>query len=395
MDRREFIKLALAGAALGPYMRNAAAYETPSGSANGRLIVIFMRGALDGLFAISPVNDPALQALRPSLATAVLEKGIRLGQTGFAAHPSCEKLAGLFTAGELAFAPCAGTTDKSRSHFQAQDLFELGTGAIRGESGFMARAAEVLGGSWTAISFTQEIPLSFHGMAMPPEVAPLSGSGLKIPPGRLRDAILRAHHGSRTGDDLDQAIATETEIESSMGMEAAAARGAAGVNGFPKTAGQMGRMLKANPRLSLAFMDLGGFDTHVAEENTLTNSLENFSEGLVALKESLGPEEWRRTRVVVMSEFGRTARENGTHGTDHGHGGLALLAGGNISGAKMIGDFHGLADNALNDGRDLPVLVDWRDLLAQAMRASYGFSDRNLDRVFPARPRASGLLAAG
>jgi len=388
MDKREFIKLALAvaGGSLGPYVRNAVAYATPAVSDNGRLIMVFMRGALDGLFAISPVDDPQLQSLRPSLATAVLANGIRLGQTGFAAHPSCEQLSGLFAAGELSFAPCAGTTDKSRSHFQAQDLFELGTGAIRGDTGFMARAAEVLGGSGKAISFTQEIPLSFQGMAKPPEVAPLSGSGLKLPPGRLRDAILSTHHGSRTGDALEQAIATESEIESSMGMEVAAARGAPGVNGFPSTAGHMGRMLKDNPMLSLAFMDLGGFDTHVAEENILTNSLKNFSAGLVALKASLGPEEWRRTRVVVMSEFGRTARENGTHGTDHGHGGIALLAGGNIPGARMFGGFHGLADNVLNDGRDLPVLVDWRDFVADSMRAVYGLSNRNLDHIFPARP---------
>jgi uncharacterized protein (DUF1501 family) len=87
-----------------------------------------------------------------------------------------------------------------------------------------------------------------------------------------------------------------------------------------------------------------------------------------------------------MSEFGRTARENGTHGTDHGHGGLALLAGGNIPGTRMLGGFRGLADNALNEGRDLHVLVDWRDFLADSMRAVYGFSGRNLDRIFPARP---------
>ncbi len=384
--RRTFIKhfAASAGVVLAAGLNRASAYETRAGQ--GRLILVFLRGGLDGLYAIAPVDDPLLASLRPGLSATVREKGIRLAGTGFSAHPSCAPLTGLFAAGELAFAPCAGTVDRSRSHFQAQDLFELGTGNARGASGFMARAAMELGGSGDAIAFTQEVPLSLQGLEIPPEVAPLSGSGLKLPQGRLLDAIRRAHAGQKTGDALEQAIATESEIESTRGMEIAAARGAPGFNGFPSLAEHMARILVGNPRLGLAFLDLGGVDTHVGEDAILGRSLENFSSGLVALKNTLGADEWRRTRVVAMTEFGRTVRENGTQGTDHGHGGLALIAGGAVRGGRMLGAFDGLADRALNQDRDLPVHVDWRDLLGSAMSETCGFGAPALDRVFPGRP---------
>lgn len=385
-DRRDVLKLLAlsAGTVVVPGLNRAWGYEAPIG--RERLIVIFLRGGLDGLYAIAPIGDPSLATHRPTLSATVLAQGIRLSGTGFAAHPSCSRLAELFAAGELAFAPCAGTVDTSRSHFQAQDLFELGTGRIRGDSGFMARAAMALGGSGQAISFTEEVPLSFQGMDAPPEVAPLSGSGLRLPQGAVLEAIRQAHAGLKTGEALEQAIATERQIESTAGMEVAAARGAPAVIGFPGLAEHMGRMLTGNTGLRLVFFDLGGFDTHIGEGGILSRSLDKLANGLVTLKDSLGPEEWRRTRVVITTEFGRTVRENGTRGTDHGHGGLTLVAGGAIHGGRMLGGFDGLADQALNRGRDLPVRVDWRDLLAELTRSTFDCDAARLDRIFPGRP---------
>ena len=385
--RRRF--LASGAAALALPVLDAFALDGAS-AAPGRLVVVFLRGGLDGLFALSPVADPHLAERRPSLAQSVLADGIRLGDTGFAAHPSCKALADLFAARELSFAPCAGTTDASRSHFQAQDLFELGSGASHGGSGFMARAAQAIGAGRGAISFTREVPLAFHGSDIALEVAPLTGSGLKLPEGRVLEAIRAAHRDSPTGKALEQAIATEAEIEASMaapGMEAQAARGAPAATGFARVAAGMGRMLRGNPRLALAFVDLGGLDTHANQEAALARALNEIGQGLLAFKESLGEAEWRRTRVVMMSEFGRTVRENGTRGTDHGRGGLFLLAGGSGRGGRMIGGFDGLADRALNDNRDLPVLADWRALIGACMRDSYGLSEGALDRIFPGRPR--------
>jgi uncharacterized protein (DUF1501 family) len=310
-----------------------------------------------------------------------------LGGTGFSAHPSAQVLADLFAARELSFAPCAGTVDTSRSHFQAQDVFELGTGSSHGNSGFMARAAQLLGNSSGAISFTREIPLCFQGGENPPEVAPLSGSGLKLPEGRVLQSIRNAHHGYRSGEALEQAIVTEAGIQNAVGMDPQAARGAPGANGLGKMASTMGRILRGNRRLSLAFMDLGGLDTHAHEEESLSRTLRALGDGVSELKTSLGDMEWRRTQLVIMSEFGRTVRENGTRGTDHGHGGLFMLAGGAISGGRLIGGFGGLADQALNEKRDLPVLADWRALLAGCLAETGSLDDAALNTVFPGRTR--------
>jgi uncharacterized protein (DUF1501 family) len=383
-SRRRFIQCCGAGLTLRAF--GTFALETAS-RPPGRMIVLLLRGGLDGLFVMSPVADPRLSELRPSLARTVLAQGAMLGTTGFAAHPSAKVLADLFAARELAFAPCAGTVDTSRSHFQAQDILELGSGAAQGNSGFMARAAQALEANAGAISFTREVPLCFRGGEIPPEVAPLSGSGLKLPEGRLLQAIRSAHRGHRTGDALEQAIATEAEIETAMGMEPQAARGAPGANGLGNMAAVIGRILRGNTRLGLAFLDLGGLDTHANEEAALSRSLQSIGEGITKLRDALGDVEWRRTHLAIMSEFGRTVRENGTQGTDHGRGGLFIIAGGGIAGGRMIADFNGLADPALNENRDLPVLADWRDLLAASLRDTCGFGDSTLDTIFPGRPR--------
>jgi uncharacterized protein (DUF1501 family) len=383
LPRRRFLQWSAAGLAAAGL--KAWAIESPA-QPPGRLIVLFLRGGLDGLFAFAPSADARLGELRPQLARAVIANGIGLGGTGFAAHPGAGVLADLFARRELSFAPCAGTTDTSRSHFQAQDIFELGSGASHGSSGFMARAAEALGTRRGAITFTAELPLCFQGGKAPPEVAPLAGSGIRLPEGRALSAIRSAHRGQPTGAALDQAIATETDIEAAMGMDPQAARGAPGAAELGRTAELMGRILRANPRLALAFLDLGGLDTHANEEAILSRHLQDLGEGVAALKGALGDGEWRRTRLVVMSEFGRTARENGTGGTDHGHGGLFLSIGGAIAGGRMIGDFKGLAGGVLNEDRDLPVLADWRDLLAPCLGECCGLDDRGLDAVFPGRP---------
>ena len=369
-------------------VRGAWAAPAPTAGNDGRMVVMFLRGAMDGLFALAPVDDRNLASLRPNLSRKPIEQGVRLNGTGFAAHPSMTEVANLFNAGQLSFCPTAGTNDASRSHFQAQDLFELGNGAIRGDTGFMARLAAALGAAApmsTAISFTREVPLAFQGATAPPQVAPLSGGGLKLPEGRVLEAIRRAHTGLKSGEAIEQAIATQADIDASMDMEGAA-RNATPASGFVRVASHMGRILRANRRLALAFIDLGGFDTHAGQEGTLTRMLESVSGGLVALRDALGPEEWSRTRVVLMTEFGRTVRENGTQGTDHGHGSLFMLAGGAVGG-RMIGSFGGLSDAALNDNRDLPALADWRDLLSAVAGSTFGLSDRALDGVFPGRPR--------
>lgn len=365
------------------------ALESPAAAAEGRVVVLFLRGGLDGLFAVAPTADPQWAALRPGLSRRSLEGGLALAGSGFSMDPSCAGLHALYGAGELLFCPSAGLPMISRSHFQAQDVFELGTGAQRGEVGFLARLADELGATGPArgaVSFTRELPLCLRGGDRPGEVAPLTGSGLKLPSGRVLDAVRQAHAGQKTGDALAQALLTQADIAATLDVDGAA-RGAAATTGFPQVAGLMGRFLKGNRRLCLAFMDLGGFDTHANQETLLTRVLQNVSDGVVALKDALGPTEWRRTRVILTSEFGRTVRENGTQGTDHGFGGLWLLAGGAIAGGRMLGNFAGLAPHQLHEGREVPVQSDSRELMASVLAQTFGLQAPALDRVFPGRPR--------
>ena len=198
----------------------------------------------------------------------------------------------------------------------------------------MSRAASELGGTQDSISFTSEVPLAFRGTVMP-EVAQFGTSRFNLPSGRFLEAIRQTHAGEPSGVALEQAIATEAAIAEALeegAMERAADRGAVAASGFARMARNMARVLRRNPRFSLAFVDVGGIDTHANQETILERALSSLSEGIVALRSELGNAEWQRTRVLVCSEFGRTVRENGTGGTDHGHGGLMLLAGGAVHG---------------------------------------------------------------
>lgn len=388
LARRHWLKTAtVAASALGTSLACpwSFALETQH-QTDGRFILVFLRGGLDGLFAFAPNADPQLASLRPNLATETLQHGIALGNSGFSAHPSCAIFAQLFASKELAFAPCAGTTDKSRSHFQAQDLFELGNGQMHGNSGLLARAANATKGQSRIISFTNNLPLVLQGADRTPEVAPLSGGGLRMHQDKALTAIRAMHDQQASGAAIEQAMSTQADIDQAMGMDAKASRGAARTNGFPKAAETMARMLRANPKLAMAFIDIGGFDTHASEENTLSRSLPFLGQGLLALRDGLGEAEWKRTQVLMCTEFGRTARENGTQGTDHGHGSLALLAGGAINGGRQIGDFAGLSNSALNEGRDLPVHVDWRRLIGRSLYETQGFNQATLQKILPGMP---------
>lgn len=374
------VSAAFAGGLLLP---NAQAIQVAQ-PANGRMILVFLRGGLDGLQAIAPVSDPRLNELRPTLASPFASGGLALGNSGFAAHPSCAALAELYAKRELAFAPCFGTVDRSRSHFQAQDRFELGDGGTQGSRGLLARAAEAAGEHVRTVGFVASEPLILRGGRG--ELIPLTGKGLQVRHDRALEAIRKMHQQQASGAVIEQALETQTELDNIAGMDAKAARGAGAASGFPKTAATMAQMLKNDTRISMAFIDIGGFDTHANENAALTRSLTALGDGVLALRDGLGPNEWRRTQILICSEFGRTVRENGTRGSDHGHGGLALLAGGAINGGRQIGDFPGLSDTALNEKRDLPVIVDWRTLLGQVLSETQGFNRASLQRILPGMP---------
>jgi uncharacterized protein (DUF1501 family) len=224
-------------------------------------------------------------------------------------------------------------------------------------------------------------------------------AGLQMPIDRSEAA--RAFDRLYAGDDpvsrnYREGRANRGELMSRMENEQAMAdNGAPSANGFPTRAAQLAGLVSRDPRATLAFADLGGWDTHVGQGNhqgRLANQLRPLGEGLAALSRGLG-QGWADTVVVVISEFGRTVRENGNRGTDHGHGNAIWILGGPVQGGRIYGDWPGLAPRQLYEGRDLAVTTDYRDVLATVLQRHLRIADRALDQVFPGRPAVRGDLA--
>jgi len=286
--------------------------------------------------------------------------------------------------------PFAGTDDLSRSHFETQDSIELGqpTGGTRDyRSGFLGRLAETLAGSAAApIAFTDALPLAFEGSSTVPN---LSLKNVGKPPfderqSKILDDMYADHHlrtAVREGLDLRQEVAQKMAEEMN-----AANRSAINTKGFELEAERMGHLMRDKYRIG--FIDVGGWDTHVGEgaaQGTLANNLGSLGRGLQAFSQSLGAE-WDNTVVVVLSEFGRTFRENGNRGTDHGHGTVYWILGGGINGGMLAGEQRAVNRGALLQDRDFPVLNDYRAVLGGLFRTLWGFSPDQCARIFPQVP---------
>ena len=289
---------------------------------------------------------------------------------------------------QVAFVPFAGTEDLSRSHFETQDSIELGqplTGARNYRSGFLGRLSEVLTGPahpTSSIAFTDALPLAFQGAAMVPN---LSLKNVGKPPFDERQA--RILSDMYAGHHLDAAVSNGLELRQEVAQEmaeemSAANRSAITTKGFELEAERMGRLMRDKYRIG--FVDIGGWDTHVGEgaaSGPLASNLASVGRGLQAFSSSLGSD-WNNTLVVVLSEFGRTFRENGNRGTDHGHGTVYWILGGSISGGTIAGEQRRVLQNTLFQDRDYPVLNDYRSVLGGLFRTLWGLSPGQSSRIF-------------
>ncbi len=405
ITRRDWLQ-ASAGLALASGHWTLWAAPTP---ARPRLLVVFLRGAYDSLSALVPYAEPLYHELRPTLALARPTADASAGSaavaldTRWGMHPLLEDaVAPLWGAGQLAFVPFAGTEFVSRSHFQAQDWVEFGqpaSGHPDGTTGFLNRLLVELKGPPqrpAAIALTQTLPPVLRGPR------PVVNSPLTLRRTGRSDAsyeqLLMQMYGEhayaplvRDGLGLRREIAAELREE----MQAAS-RDAVPVSGFALEAARLGRLLRDHPEYSTGFVDIGGWDTHAAQggaHGALANRLHALGSGLAALSDALGAPEWQRTVVVVLSEFGRTFRENGSGGTDHGHGTAMWILGGAVRGGAIRGEQTGLRAADLHQDRDLPVLNEYRASLGGLFGRMFGLSPEALGRVFPgARPNDLGLL---
>ncbi|HWY24876.1 MAG TPA: DUF1501 domain-containing protein, partial [Nevskia sp.] len=333
---------------------------------------------------------------KPGSAGGVLDLDGRFGL-----HPALAPLLPLWKTRQLAFVHAAGSPDPTRSHFDAQDYMESGTPGVKSTAdGWMNRLLGDLPqqpGTLEAVSFGPVLPRIFSGTQSVANV-PLGRAASKptaMDRPEINSAFDRMYAGSGSlGEAYQEGRRSRQEILADLSdpvsMEAQQAdNGAPPPQGFAQDTAQLARLMQRNPRLQLAFMQLGGWDTHVnqgAAEGQLAKRLQPLGEGLVELVTQLGPL-WDDTVVVVMSEFGRTARENGNHGTDHGHGNLMWILGGAVSGGKVYGDWPGLSAKGLHEGRDLAVTTDFRTVLARVCGQHLRLPDRRLEAVFPQAPQ--------
>ena len=380
MRRRHFLTAALTVPFLGTAGR---LYALPASDAP-QLLVVFLRGAYDAANIVVPVSSDFYYAARPTLA---IKKDQALPLTSdWGLHPALkDSLYPLWSKGQIAFVPFAGTDDLTRSHFETQDTIELGQpvgGSRDYRSGFMSRIATSLAGS-DPIAFTGNLPLSFRGAQPIPNIA-LNFTGKPSVAGKNADLIQAMYQGSELAPAVAQGFQVQDEVYQAISAEMQAAnRNAVSPKGFELSAQRIGILMR--DKFNLGFVDVGGWDTHVNEGNAdgyLANRIGELGRGLALLADTLG-DKWDNTVVIVVSEFGRTFRENGDRGTDHGHGSVYWVLGGKIQGGRIAGRQVGVTEATLFQNRDWPVLNDYRGLIGGVVQKAYGLSSNQLGTIFP------------
>jgi uncharacterized protein (DUF1501 family) len=359
-----------------------------------RFLLVFLRGGYDSSNLLIPYSSSFYYESRPNIAIAKPDaasttSALALDADWALAPAVRESIGAMYLQRQVAFVPFAGTEDLSRSHFETQDSIELGqplSGARNYRSGFLGRLSLTLtapaGAEVAAIAFTDALPLAFEGGATVPN---LSLKSVGKPPFDERQARILSdmYAGHRLEAAVSGGLELRHEVAEEMAEEIAAAnRNAINTKGFELEAERMARLMRDKYRIG--FIDVGGWDTHVGEgaaQGPLASNLGSLGRGLQVFASSLG-NEWHNTVVVVLSEFGRTFRENGNRGTDHGHGTVYWVLGGSINGGTIAGEQLRLTRAALFQDRDYPVLNDYRAVLGGLFRSMWGLSAAQGSRIF-------------
>jgi uncharacterized protein (DUF1501 family) len=388
--------LQLAGATLGTLGLAGRLYAAPL--SGPRFLLVFLRGGYDATNMLIPYSSSFYYEARPNIAIPRPDPEAGAGalalDSDWALAPALRDSIGpLYQQRQVAFVPFAGTQDLSRSHFETQDSIELGQpleGARDYRSGFLARLHGALmspaSAAVPAIAFTDALPLSLQGSEHIPNI---SMKSVGKPP--FDDRQVRILTDMYAGHPLEPAVASGLELrrQVAQAMEQlseemrASSRDALSIKGFELEAERMARLMRDSYRIG--FVDIGGWDTHVNEgaaQGALATNLTGLGRGLTAFAQALGTE-WTNTVVVVLSEFGRTFRENGNRGTDHGHGSVYWVLGGSLSGGRIVGEQQRLERVNLFQDRDYPVLNDYRAVLGGLFRSLWGLTPAQSSQIFP------------
>lgn len=407
MNRRFFLHkgaMALAGTTAIPQFLVRSVLAQTASAPGKRLVVIFQRGAADGLNIVVPYREKNYYRMRPSIG---IPQNQVIDLDGFfGLHPSMASFNPLYHAGHLGIVHAVGSPDMTRSHFDAQDYMESGTPGVKStQDGWLNRALQTEDlrprgphSAFRAVALSADVPLTLAGKV--PAIALNNVNNFNVAgggptPSPAADAFEAMYGASR--DTIFHRAGEETFDAIKMLRAANPAQYQPTVpypnTEFGNNMKQIAQLLKANLGVEAAFTDVNGWDTHRNQggvDGQLANRLRDFSGSIAAFWRDMGDDAENLT-LVTMSEFGRTARENGTGGTDHGHANVMFVLGGNVKGGKVYGRWPGLDDELLNQGRDLALTTDYRDVLGEVVNRTIGA--RNLDLVFPgARLQPSRFL---
>lgn len=401
--RRAFVKnsaLAMFGVGAAPAWLSRTLYAQQAAPRRNKVLVaIFQRGAADGLNIVVPHGDKDYYTLRPSIS---VPKEMVLDLDGFFGfHPSLAPLKPIFEARQLAIVEAVGSPDPTRSHFDAQDYMESGTPGLKStRDGWLNRALPPASGALSpvrAVAIGTQTPRTLRGKNSTVAVADLrsfnvndsrSGATFESMYDATLDTMLRG-----TGKETFDAVKLLQSLQKQGYTPGNSAKYPAGR--FSQSLQQIAQLIKSNVGLEVAFADIGGWDTHVNEfgqspkVGQLPNLLTDWAGALAAFYQDLG-DRMQDVVLVTMSEFGRTARENGNRGTDHGHANVMFAMGGAIQGGKVFGEWPGLAPESLYENRDLALTTDFRDVLGRLVVDHLG--NRNLASVFPGYALSSTKL---
>jgi uncharacterized protein (DUF1501 family) len=391
MITRRASLLGLAGSMVFAGMGGRMTLAMAAAPTTRRFVVVILRGALDGMAAVPPYGDPALVGLRGGLVPPMPGQPDGMFDLGgfYGLHPSLANLYAMYAANELLIVHAVAGPYRSRSHFEAQDYLESGADH-RMTSGWLNRAvaampadAATTGSGGPALAIGTGVPLLLRGPVMVGSWAP---HGMASPSPDLYAQIAALHTGDRlTGPAIAEGMRERgfsAQTLAAAGEDASDPKNPAARYSFPAMARDAGAMLAAANGPRIAAMEIGGWDTHVTQVNRLGGVLRQLDAGLAALKDGLGPA-WQQTAVLVMTEFGRTARENGTHGTDHGTGTIAFVLGGAVRGGRVVADWPGLGSGRLLDDRDLQPTTDLRAVAKGLLAQHLNLSPSALAAVFP------------
>ncbi|HXG66888.1 MAG TPA: DUF1501 domain-containing protein [Blastocatellia bacterium] len=399
--RRFFLKssgLALAGSAAAPsFLQRAVMGQTITGKDRPIIIAIFQRGAADGVSMVVPFGDKNYSTARPQIAIPAPGRGNQDASIDldgfFALHPALAPFKPIYDAGQLAIVHAVGSPANTRSHFDAQDYMETATPGRKSTpdgwlNRYMMAKKEAKVSPFRAVAFSANMPRTLMGREPAIAMTNIGDFGVRAGGNGQVAQGFEALYAQAAGDVL--AGTGKEAFEAVKMLKAANPQQYQPANGanYPRTPFgrsllQIAQLIKSDIGLEVAFTDIGGWDTHAnqgASRGQLANRLQEFSQGIAALYRDLG-ERMKNIVILTMTEFGRTIRQNGSGGTDHGHASCLFALGGPVKGGKVYGKWPGLAVEQLHEGRDLALTTDFRDVFAEV--AARHLKASNLNQIFP------------